>query len=200
MEAYNPQLQAGIMSAYPTILGANKANDVPLLVHLSQAYDNDTAVLWVMKQVLALNEYVGAKAKMSDMQLKELSIQIYLEYNYLNLFELILFFARLRSGEYEDFYSSVDPMRIMKSLKTFCRDRSEELWKEEQRVEKIRRDNEWTASIKNRCTKEQYWRNRTEEQREELRLAPFYFLYREVDEKIKAEQKAEEVKKNCKKD
>ena len=115
-EAYSPQLQSAVMSAFPTILQAHEAAKIPAIVHVAQAYDEDVAVKWVQQQLLAVNEFAGAKAKLTDFQLDELAIQIRLEYGYLNLFEFILFCARLRSGKYEDFYGSIDPMRILKSL------------------------------------------------------------------------------------
>lgn len=102
-EAYSPQLQSAVMSAFPTILQAHEATKIPAIVHVAQAYDEDVAVKWVQQQLLAVNEFAGAKAKLTDFQLDELAIQIRLEYGYLNLFEFILFCARLRSGKYEDF-------------------------------------------------------------------------------------------------
>ena len=118
------------MAAFPTILSAYHTKNIPAIVHLAQAYDEDVAVKWIQDQLLQVNEFAGVKAKLSDMQLDELAIQIRLEYGYLNLLEFILFCARLRSGRYEDFYGSVDPMRILKSLDSFYADRKIEINRE----------------------------------------------------------------------
>lgn len=195
-KAYTPQLQAGIMAAFPTILEANKAKDIPRLVHLAQAYEETFAVGWIQGQLLAVNDFAGAKAKLSDMQLNELAIQIRLEYGYLNVFEFILFCARLRSGKYEDFYGSIDPMRILKSLDSFCADRRDELAREQARIEKERRDLEWEESRRNCVSFEDWYATKSEEEKEEIRRSPAFGRFtKRWDESIKAKeaQKAKET-------
>lgn len=173
-KAYNPTLQAGIMAAFPTILGAHQAKNIPAIVHLAQAYDEDVAVKWIQDQLLQVNEFAGVKAKLSDMQLDELAIQIRLEYGYLNLFEFILFCARLRSGRYEDFYGSVDPMRILKSLDAFCSDRRDEIWKEAEAKEKEEREREYEENLKNSISFDDWYRKLPEDKKEEVRTHPYF--------------------------
>ncbi len=185
VKAYNPTLQSGVMAAFPTILEAHHAKNVPAIVHLAQAYDENVAVRWIQDQLLQVNEFAGVKSKLSDMQLNELAIQIRLEYGNLNLFEFILFCARLRSGRYEDFYGSVDPMRILKSLDAFYSDRRAEIWREAQEKEKAERDREYEERRKNSITFDEWYRRLPEEEKEKVRKSPFGSLARRIDEEDK---------------
>lgn len=192
-EAYSPQLQAAVMSAFPTILQAHQAKNIPTIVHLAQAYDEEVAVNWVQQQLFAVNVFAGAKAKLSDFQLEELAVQIRLEYGHLNLFEFILFCARLRSGKYEDFYGSIDPMRILKSLDAFCADRREEIYKEQARIEKERSDREWEESRKNSVSFEEWYARQDEDKKEEIRNSPAFGIFaKKWDENIEYQSKPKE--------
>ena len=171
--SYSPSLQSMAISAFPTILQAHKAADVPAIVHLAQAYDDDLAVKWVQDQLLAVNKYVGAKSKLTDSQLDELALQIRLEYGYLNLFEFILFCARLRSGKYEDFYGSIDPMRILKSLEQFCQDRWYEIEKDARELEKERSKREEAERLRNAIPFEQWYAGLSEEKKKEVKSTPY---------------------------
>lgn len=166
--AYNPTLQAGIMSAFSTILEANHAENVPKIRDLAGAYDDSVAVGWIQHQLLQVNEFSGVKSKLSDMQLRELSIQICLEYGSLNLFEFILFCARLRSGKYEDFYGSVDPMRILKSLGRFYSERGVEIAKEIETKEKEEKERAEKEHARSCVSLEAWFQNMTEEERENV--------------------------------
>lgn len=185
VKAYNPTLQAGVMAAFPTILEAHHAKNVPAIVHLAQAYDENVAVRWIQDQLLQVNEFAGVKSKLSDMQLNELAIQIRLEYGHLNLFEFILFCARLRSGRYENFYGSVDPMRMLKSLDAFCSDRRAEIWREAQEKEKEERDRKYEEMCKNAVPYDVWYRSLPEEEKEKVRNSPFGSLARRIDEEDK---------------
>lgn len=189
-EAYSPSLQSAVMSAFQTILQAHKADNIPSIVHLAQAYDEDVAVNWVQQQLFAVNVFAGAKAKLTDFQLNELAIQIRLEYGYLNLFEFILFCARLRSGKYEDFYGSIDPMRILKSLDTFCSDRRNEINREALEQEKIERDREFDEAQKNSISFEDWYLSKSEEKRAEVRKVPYFAkIAAEIEEREADKQK-----------
>lgn len=174
------------MAAYPTILEAHHAKNIPAIVHLAQAYDEDVAVRWIQDQLLQVNEFAGVKSKLSDMQLNELAIQIRLEYGYLNLFEFILFCARLRSGRYEDFFGSVDPMRILKSLDAFCSDRRAEINREALQKEKEEREKEYEEQRKNSVPFDTWYRNLPEEEKEKVRNGPYFGeRAKQIDEESK---------------
>lgn len=114
--------------------------DVPTLRMLEQAYGQEYASrVWIKTQLVILNDFVGVKNKLDDFQINPLCDQILVEYGGLNLFEFCLFMARLRSGKYEQFYGSVDPMLILKSLEEFMYDRRMDINRNVEAQEKAER-------------------------------------------------------------
>lgn len=157
--AYNPSLQSKLPAACNSIYSAYSVKDTPTLACMYQAYGESTALIWIKAQLIRVNDFVGTRLKLTDDQLEDLAIQILAEYDYLNMLEFILFCGRLRSGKYEDFYSSVDPMRILKSLDCFCRDRATDINREVAKIEKEKREKELEESRKNAISLEQYVEN-----------------------------------------
>lgn len=133
----------------------------PSLVDVSIAYDVDGARMWLKCHLLKVNEFVGVKQKLTDEQLRDLSDQMICEYPYLNIAEICCFFGRLRSGKYEDFYGSVDPMRILKSLDVFCRNRMRDLCQAEREFELAQAERRKEVRAANAITLEEYHKNRT---------------------------------------
>lgn len=147
-EAYNPDLQVHVAAVNDVYLLYNQ-NDIPTLRMLEQAYGQEYASrVWIKTQLVILNDFVGVKNKLEDFQINPLCDQILVEYGGLNLLEFCLFMARLRSGKYEQFYGSVDPMLILKSLEEFMDDRREDINRnvmEQERKERERKDAEAEA-------------------------------------------------------
>ncbi len=116
---------------------------------LEQAYGQEYASrVWIKTQLVILNDFVGVKNKLEDFQINPLCDQILVEYGGLNLLEFCLFMARLRSGKYEQFYGSVDPMLILKSLEEFMADRLDDINRnvaEQERIERQKKDAEAEA-------------------------------------------------------
>jgi hypothetical protein len=77
-------------------------------------------------------------------QLLELSSIIKTEYYFLKASELLLFFYKLKAGEYGTFYGSVDPMVIMLALNQFrgFRIRQIEMYEREDKMDKIMKERE----------------------------------------------------------
>lgn len=147
-EAYNPDLQVHVAAVNDVYLLYNQ-KDTPTLRMLEQAYGQEYASrVWIKTQLVILNDFVGVKNKLEDFQINPLCDQILVEYGGLNLLEFCLFMARLRSGKYEQFYGSVDPMLILKSLEKFMDDRREDINRnvaEQERKERERKDAEAEA-------------------------------------------------------
>lgn len=94
----------------------------PALCVLDAAYGEGSAVLWLMPQIFALGEYVGARIKMDENQVADLAKTIRIEFGNYKTSELCLFFYRFRSAAYGDegkLYSSVDPMVITRALRKY---------------------------------------------------------------------------------
>lgn len=132
---------------------------------IAQAYGEEFCAYSFMKaHMVKVNEFAGVKSKMDDEQLADLCYQILSEYGYLNVFEFIVFCGRLRSGQYEDFYGSVDPMRILKSLASFCRDMWSDIDRAEREIEHKRKEAEWEEQRQNAVTFDEWFLRCEDEQ------------------------------------
>ena len=172
MVAYGTELQSTLPSLCPSIHLATEAEGVPTLRLLAEAYDEETRVLWIKANLIKLNEFVGTKEKLSDRQQQDLALQIFHEHGYLNLFEVLVFFGRLRSGRYEEFYGSIDPMRVLKSLNSFCSDRRNDLDRvhNEREKEEERKNNAGRVTV----NFEDWYSSLSEEKRKEIREMPYF--------------------------
>lgn len=112
--------------------------NTPTLGGLNRDYGNKTAALWLLAQLGSLDKYAGVNKKMDIDQLKELAYLIVGKCYYFKVSELLLFFVKLKSGEYGKFYGVVDPMVIMEALGTFTAERSRAYEQREQEIEKQR--------------------------------------------------------------
>lgn len=144
----------------------HKVKDTPTFCMIEQAFGLEfLSRVWVKAQIIEVNDFVGTKTKLSDEQLDTLSDQIALEYGDLNLLEFICFCSRLRSGKYESFYGSVDPMQITKSLQDFYEDRRDDINRAWQAEEKARTEREWEESRKNAISFDEFWATLNDEQK-----------------------------------
>lgn len=147
-EAYNPDLQVHVAAVNDVYLLYNR-KETPTLRMLEQAYGQEYASrVWIKTQLVILNDFVGVRNKLEDFQINPLCDQILVEYGGLNLLEFCLFMARLRSGKYEQFYGSVDPMLILKSLEEFMDDRRDDINRniaEQEKTEQAKKDAEAEA-------------------------------------------------------
>ena len=180
--AYGAGLQSRLPGLCPSIHLATEQPDVPTIRMLADAYDEETYIVWMRAQFIKLNEFIGTKEKLSTEQMSELSLQILYEYSYLNLFEIILFFGRLRSGEYEDFYGSIDPMLLLKSLKQFCADRRNDLDKVHNERERIRQREEEARHPP--VTFDKWFDSLPPDKQEEVRNSPMYFVFKKCKDQV----------------
>lgn len=105
--------------------------DFPTLYELARRYQKATPIAWLVPQLLDLSEYCGCKDKLDDYQMRQCAQLIVREYGHLKVSELMLFFVRMKTGYYGEFYGSVDPMRIMSGLRKFVVDRGNAIFKHE---------------------------------------------------------------------
>jgi hypothetical protein len=127
--------------------------DVPTLEQMNTAYTTTTAQQCLIFHLADLSEFAGAKEKMNNNQLRQLADIIVTRYPYLRITELMLFFYKFKLGEYEEFYGTVDPMAITKSLKEFIRERNVFKYRKEQefQAEKERRSRARAVSREEYC-------------------------------------------------
>ena len=174
---YNTGLQTALVQCRDISI-LHKVKETPTLTMIEQAYGFKFASrVWVKAQIIEVNDFVGTKGKLSDLQLDQLSDQVVLEYGALNLLEFQCFCSRLRSGKYESFFGSVDPMKIIKSLDDFMEDRREDLHKAWIAEEKERKAAEDLEHAKNCISFEQYWNNLSDEQKSDPVNKKFYSIF-----------------------
>ena len=147
--AYSPDIQTAC-AAHPDKSFFGKA---PTLSGLNAAYGQQMAESWLTPQLYDLATFCGAKEKLDERQLTQTAKMIAVEYPYLKVSELLLFFHRMKNGNYGNFYGAVDPMKILAALRTFVKyDRTNAIMMRE-REEQERRFAEWKTRA---VTREQY--------------------------------------------
>lgn len=101
--------------------------DAPTVRQLLHTYQMEQVQIWIRAQLLDLNEYVGVKSKMETAQMRALANVLIVESNYLKASEILLFFHKLKAGDFGSFFGTVDPQRIGECLNAFKKWRSNEL-------------------------------------------------------------------------
>lgn len=104
-----------------------------------------------------MNDYqnfVGVKEenKATFGVVQEMSKMILSRYYFLKLSELMLFFQRLKYGDYGEMYGCIDAVRIMRALRTFFDERNQIIEKIEQRE----RERKMEEDRKNAVSYEEY--------------------------------------------
>ena len=99
----------------------------PTLAEINATYGKQTAAMWLVPQLYNLSEYCGCRDKLQGTPLEECASVIAMEFYYLSVTELMLFFHWFKSGRYGRFYGSVDPLVITTSLREFIRERNVEI-------------------------------------------------------------------------
>ena len=150
--AFNPTVQIKCAMNIERSLTA----DVPTIRQLLYAYHIEHLQIWVMAQLEDLNEYVGVKSKMATAQMKELATMMIVKSEYLKASEILLFFHKLKAGDFGGFYGAVDPQKVGEYLNAFKSWRSLELDKvqsKQAQEERERKRMEWQTTC---ITREEY--------------------------------------------
>jgi hypothetical protein len=98
--------------------------DFPTLAQIRSGYGSNSAGTWLLPQLYNLSEYCGCKEKLKGKPIEDCADVIAMEFYYLKVSELMLFFHRFKTGRYGRFYGSVDPLVITTSLREFVRERA----------------------------------------------------------------------------
>lgn len=115
--------------------------DYPTIAQLGAEFDRKFPAAWMMAHLHDLSEFCGCKEKLSGHALQQCASTISMEFYWLKISELMLFFHRFKSGKYGRFYGSVDPLVITTSLRDFLKERSIAI-AEHERLEAERKERE----------------------------------------------------------
>ena len=119
LRAFNPDAQKDVCANTDECFFGGS----PSLGMLNVTYGDNTAVMWLIPELYNLSEYCGCRDKLEGTPLKECARVIAMEFHYLKVTEVMLFFHRFKSGRYGRFYGSVDPLVITTSLRDFLAER-----------------------------------------------------------------------------
>ena len=97
--------------------------DHPTLAQLKAKFGTGYPTAWLMAHLHDLSEFCGCREKLSGHALQQCASTISMEFYWLKVTELMLFFHQFKSGKYGRFYGSVDPLVITTSLREFLNDR-----------------------------------------------------------------------------
>lgn len=123
MATFNPDVQP-VCAANPAKCYFGK---VPCLAAVCNAYGHDAALSWLEIQINDLANYAGSLHKLEARQSQQTASAILTGFPYLNAAEVLLFFARFKTGRYGRFYGAVDPLIITSALRDFCKERVNEI-------------------------------------------------------------------------
>lgn len=119
LQKVNPQTQAAFATKQQHAL----MGDYPTLTDICLTYGKTFSEQWLYPQIADLALFTGAK-NLTKEQMRSLASVIAVEYRYLKVTELLLFFHRFKTGRYGRFYGSVDPMVITCALREFMKERN----------------------------------------------------------------------------
>lgn len=123
--------------------------NAPTLAMVSRDYGEQVAVDWLRIELDIYQDSVGVKEdnKADMLLMKETAQEIMHRYYFLKLSELMLFFNRLRFGDYGKVYGCVDVSFIVQSLCSFMGERAVILDRERQRHEEQQREEDRKNAI-----------------------------------------------------
>lgn len=152
LKRFNPYVQHKCC-AYPARCISGNA---PTLGAIGREYGEHVAVDWLMIELNDYQNFVGVKEdnKAALDVVSELSRMIFERYYYLKLSELMLFFQRLKYGDYGEMYGYVDAVRILRALGSFIEERNVII----ERLEQEEKEKKRASERKNAISYEEYLR------------------------------------------
>lgn len=101
--------------------------EYPTMWEVREVYGVDCLRDWVAVMVENLNDFCNVRDKMKNEQKDEAAHIISCEYGQLNIAEVALFFLKVKSGTFGEFYGILDTVRLMSIMKKFMAERAKAL-------------------------------------------------------------------------
>ena len=153
---FNPSVQMKCaMNIEKALMG-----EAPKIRELKEVYSIELLEVWIMAQIENLNDYVGVKSKMEIYQMRDLAAIILNKCDYLNASEVLIFFYKLKAGEFGSFYGVIDPQKVGEFLNNFFEWRREEFFRVKNENEQAVRQEKLRVSQRKAITREEYERGR----------------------------------------
>lgn len=150
LERFNPSLQYKCY-AHPERC---VSGITPTLAEVNRDYGEQVAVDWLTIELNDYQNFVGVKEenKATYDVVCELSRMILGRYYFFKLSELMLFFQRLKYGDYGEMYGCVDAVRILRALRSFVVERNVII----ERLEQEEREKKRASERKNAISYQEY--------------------------------------------
>ena len=150
LEVYNPAEQVTVANNPTHCVMC----DSPSLARVKTEYGEQVAYDWLAIELNDYQNFVGVKEenKASYEVISELAKMIHNRYYYLKLTEVMLFFQRLKYGDYGEMYGCIDAVRILRALHSFIDDRNVLIDKEQARL----REERYRKEMVNAVSREEY--------------------------------------------
>lgn len=145
--------------SYPERCITGKA---PTLAVINRDYGEQVAIDWLVIELNDYQNFVGVKEenKATYGVVREMSKMILKRFFYLKLSELMLFFQRLKYGDYGEMYGCIDAVRILRGLRAFIDDRNAIV----EKIEQEKRERQREEDKKNAVSYEEYCKIKKEKQ------------------------------------
>lgn len=121
-ERFNPSIQAKLLQIKADYVYCYNTQ-YPTLASASLAYTHEGIINWLKIQFNNLNDFVGVREKMTTEQIIEVATLFCFDCYFLNIAETALFFLKFKTGQFGEFYGSVDPLKIMSAKNQFLNER-----------------------------------------------------------------------------
>lgn len=152
MKAYNPS-EGVRFSQYPERCVMGKA---PTLAEVRRDYGASIVRKWMVIQINDYSDFaiVNEDRKPDLVLVQQLADMIVARYYWLKMSEVMLFFTRMKYGDYGETYGSIDATRILWMLKAFLDERARII----DRCEQERRERQAAEDRKRAISREEYER------------------------------------------
>lgn len=145
---FNPAIQWRLRERAADYVSCSQMN-YPTMWEIREVYGVETLRDWVAVMVENLNDFCNVRDKMKPEQKDEAAHIISCEYGNLNIAEVALFFLKVKSGTFGEFYGILDTVRLMSIMKKFMAERRQMLAsyydkkeKEDREMERLKMESE----------------------------------------------------------
>lgn len=120
-----------------------------------KAYSRNSVLGLIEIWLFELSEFVGVNGKLNESQIKQLANMVYSDAYALNFAEFGLFFSRVKSGYYGEFFGNVDPIKIMTFLGQFLIERSQSVEEYNKELDQDKKRQDFQNCLNMQLTDEQ---------------------------------------------
>lgn len=145
---FNPTIQWRLRERAADYVSCSQMN-YPTMWEIREVYSIEVLRDWVAAMIEDLNDFCNVRDKMKSTQKDEAAHIISCEYGHLNIAEVALFFLKVKSGTFGEFYGILDTVRLMSIMKKFMAERRQMLTsyydkkeKEDREMERLKMESE----------------------------------------------------------